>query len=128
MREPLRDRGRLEHIIEAIDRLLSRTEGLKIEDLRKDPIYYYGIVKHIEIVGEAAYKLTPAFRDMHPDTPWNKIIAMRHVLVHGYYQISDREVLYVIEDDLRSLRNQIAQYLENTDWSQWEGQDYDYTK
>ena len=122
MREPLRDRGRLEHILEAIDRLLSQAEGLTLESIRRDAIYYYGVVKLLEIVGEAAYKLTPAFREAHPETPWKKIIAMRHVLVHGYYQISDREVLYVIEDDLRPLREQVARYLSETDWGEWEQQ------
>ncbi len=54
MREPLRDRGRLEHILEAIDRLLSQAEGLTLESIRRDAIYYYGVVKLLEIVGEAA--------------------------------------------------------------------------
>ena len=125
MREPLRDRGRLEHILETIDRLLNRTEGLTLEDLRRDAIFYYGVVKHIEIVGEAAYKLSLAFREAHPETPWKKIIAMRHVLVHDYYQISDSEVLYVIEDNLRPLREQIAHYLSDTNWEQWEQQPFD---
>ena len=128
MREPIRDRGRLEHILETIDRLLTRTEGVTLDDLRKDAIYYYGIVKHIEIVGEAAYNLTPVFREAHPDTPWKKIIAMRHVLFHDYYQISDKEVLYVIEDDLRPLREQVFRYLSETDWDAWEQQDFDYAK
>ena len=45
---------------------------------------------------------------------------MRHVLVHDYYKIDEDEVQYVIEDDLRPLRNQIAQYLTETNWEQWE--------
>ena len=45
---------------------------------------------------------------------------MRHVLVHDYYQIEPREVWKVIRDDLQPLREQVAGYLADTDWNEWE--------
>ena len=45
---------------------------------------------------------------------------MRHVLVHDYYMIDENEVKYVIEDDLRPLRDQIEKYIKETKWEQWE--------
>ena len=120
MREPVRDRDRLEHILEAIDLILSYTEQKTKEELVTDKISFYGIVKNIEIVGEAAYKLTKAFRKEHPDTPWEVITKMRHVLIHDYFQIEEDAVFYVIDDDLPSLRDQVARYLSDTDWDAWE--------
>ena len=120
MREPIRDKGRLEHMAAAIDRVLEFMTDKSFDDLPKDKIEYYGIVKNIEIVGEAAYKLSPQFKEAHASTPWSVIEKMRHVLVHDYYKIDENEVKYVIEDDLRPLRNQIAQYLTETNWEQWE--------
>lgn len=87
MRELVRDRERLEHIVEAITNILDFADGKTKEELETNKLIYYGIVKIIEIVGEAAYKLTNAFRRQHSDTPWNVIMKMRHVLVHDYYQI-----------------------------------------
>ena len=84
MREPIRDRGRLEHIIEAIDRIINHATGLTIDNIRDNEIFYYGLVKNIEIVGEAAYRLSEKFRSQYQEIPWRKIISMRHVLVHGY--------------------------------------------
>ena len=104
----------------AIDRVLEFMTDKSFDDLPKDKIEYYGIVKNIEIVGEAAYKLSPQFKEAHASTPWSVIEKMRHVLVHEYYKIDENEVKYVIEDDLRPLRNQIAQYLTETNWEQWE--------
>lgn len=92
MREPIRDRGRLEHMQKAIKHVLDFTAAKSIDRLSENVIEYYGIVKCIEIVGEAAYKLTPQFKDAHPDTPWSVIEKMRHVLVHDYYQIDESEV------------------------------------
>lgn len=120
MREPVRDRERLEHILEAIDRVLSFAEGKTKEELETDRMNFYGIVKNIEIIGEAAYKLTKAFRIEHPETPWDDIIKMRHILIHDYFQIDEEAVIYVIEDNLRPLREQVARYLAETNWEEWE--------
>lgn len=120
MREQIRDRERLEHIIEAIDRVLEFSEGKSKEELVSDSMRFYGVVKNIEIVGEAAYKLTNAFRNQHRETPWNDITRMRHVLIHDYYLIDEDSVFYVIEKDLRPLREQIAKYISETDWDEWE--------
>ncbi len=60
-------------------------------------------------------KLSSEFKKANPETPWSVIEKMRHVLVHDYYQIDEKEVEYVIEDDLPPLRAQIEQYIEETD-------------
>ena len=112
MRETVRDKGRLEHMQQAIERVLSFTAAKSIDDLSENAIEYYGIVKCIEIVGEAAYKLTPLFKDTHPDTPWSVIEKMRHVLVHGYYAINFTQLFRVITNDLPVLRPQIETYIQ----------------
>ena len=104
----------------AIEHVLDFTANKSIDHLSENVIEYYGIVKCIEIVGEAAYKLSSLYKDTHPATPWKVIEKMRHVLVHDYYQIEESEVRYVIEDDLRPLYEQITRYLTETDWEEWE--------
>ena len=120
MRENVRDRERLEHIVEAIDCILDFSDFKTKEELEADKLKFYGIVKNIEIIGEAAYKLTHAFCCEHPETPWEFIMKMRHVLVHDYYQISTREVWKVVKEDLQPLRKQVARYLDEVDWDEWE--------
>ena len=120
MREHVRDRDRLEHIIEAINCILESSNIKTREELGADKLKYFGIVKNIEIIGEAAYKLTRAFCSQHPETPWEFIAKMRHVLVHDYYQIDSNEVWNVVCDDLPPLREQVARYLSEVDWEEWE--------
>ena len=120
MRELVRDRERLEHIIDAIDRLQRGVERKSLDELYQDKLTYYGLVKNLEIIGEASYRLTKSFRDSYPDTPWDKIIGMRHIFVHDYYNVDDNTIRYIIEDDLEPLRKQIADYLMDTDWEEWE--------
>lgn len=120
MREPVRDRDRLEHVVEAIDRILGNTDFMSRDELEADDLRYYGIVKNIEIIGEVAYKLTRAFCREHAETPWEFIAKMRHVLVHDYYQIDPDAVWKVIQEDLPPLREQVSCYLSETDWDEWE--------
>ena len=111
MREALRDPGRLEHILTAIDNVMSFVKGKTIADLKKDKILWFGTVKCVEIVGEASYMLSQAFKENHPETPWKDVIAFRHAMVHGYYNMDVTEIWNVIQNDLPLLREQVAGYL-----------------
>lgn len=111
MRETLKDPLRLEHIRDAIESLLASDADSPFDLLNEKDLKYFGVVKLLEIIGEASYKLTNEFKNSHPDTPWNFITGMRHVLVHGYYQIKKKDVLKTIREDLPILKNQINIYL-----------------
>ena len=112
MRERIRDKERLVHMLTAIDNLIDGSKRYTPEQAEKDSIIFFGFVKQLEIIGEATYKLTKEFRDAHPETPWGKMEGMRHVLVHGYYLISPSKVWNVINKDLPILRPQIARLIE----------------
>lgn len=120
MREFVRDRDRLNHILEAISRILEFGKDKTIEELESDSLRFYGIVKNIEIIGEASFKLTKAYRNQHPETPWDVISRMRHVLVHDYYQIDAEQIWNVMQNDLEPLKEQIISQISNTDWEKWE--------
>lgn len=100
MRESERDPLRIEHMKEAISRVNEYMEGKTCEDLKENSMLFYAVVKNIEIIGEAAYKLTKEFTESHPEIPWKQIIKMRHILVHGYYQIGTEQLHNVYTEDL----------------------------
>ncbi len=110
MREAIRDRERLLHIYDAINRIIDGTSS-KIDKISEGSLEYFGIVKLIEIIGEAVYKLTPDFKQSHNETPWRQIERMRHVLVHGYYTVGYEFIKEVIETDIPILKSQIKSYL-----------------
>lgn len=111
MREPIRDRGRLEHILEQLQNVEEFVAGKTLCDLQDDKVLQYALIKCIEIIGEAAYMLSADFKEQHPQVEWEQIVRMRHVLVHGYYQISLTLLWSVIQDDLVFLRPLIEQFL-----------------
>ena len=120
MREPLKDRIRLEHIQNSIANVFQYTEGKTLEQLKNNSMLFYAVVKNIEIIGEAAYHLTKAFCNEHPEVPWKDVMLMRNVLVHDYYRIDANEVWKVIKEDLQPLNEQITRCLNEVDWDEWE--------
>ena len=112
MRERARDKGRLEDIVAYSNNVSLLVEGYSLEALVADKRTYYSVMKNVEIVGEAAYMLTLEFKESHPKTPWNVIIKMRHVLVHGYYSIQMPIVWDIVKNDFPQLRPEIVQYIE----------------
>ncbi|MCL2328053.1 MAG: DUF86 domain-containing protein [Bacteroidetes bacterium] len=113
MREQIRDKNRLEHILVSIDNVFEFTEGITFEDYVADKKGKFAIVKNLEIIGEAAYKLTNEFKIKHPEVNWGIIIKMRHVLVHGYYQIEDVIAWEIAQKDLQPLKEQIQNLYNN---------------
>lgn len=111
MRESLRDPSRLKHILESINNVNSFMVGKNINELISDKMLFFAVVKNIEIIGEAAYMLSKEFQDNHPLTPWKQIIRMRHILVHGYFQIEPEQLYNVYTEDLPILLKQIKEYL-----------------
>ncbi len=112
MREKLRDRDRLNHMIESIDNILEFVQGKTFDRYKEDKILRFAVIKNLEIIGEAAYLLTKEFKSNHDSIEWNDMIGMRHILVHGYYQIKDEIIWATIETELIPLREKIIQLLQ----------------
>ena len=101
-------------------------EGFTFEQLVADKRTYYSVMKNVEIVGEAAYMLTKAFKRTHPEVPWKTVQGMRHVLVHDYAGIDDKELYNTAVNDIPVLRRQVEQFLVETDWQAWESAPDEY--
>jgi Uncharacterized conserved protein len=113
MREIVRDKGRLEHILQAIDCIFEFTENVTYEDFIANKMLKFAVIKNIEIIGEASYKLTRKFSQEHQEIEWDIIVKMRHVLVHGYYQIEDKLAWFVVQNELPTLKEKIQKIFDD---------------
>jgi uncharacterized protein with HEPN domain len=81
------DRTRLHHMIDAAVTVVQFITGRRREDLDDDRMLLFAVVRAIEILGEAASKVSAATRAAAPDIPWSTIVSMRNRLIHGYFDI-----------------------------------------
>jgi uncharacterized protein with HEPN domain len=104
-------RERLLDILEAIERTEKYAEKGR-GAFEEDELVQIWILHHLQIIGEAARSLDPAFRESFAEIPWTEIIGMRHILVHHYFEIDTEIAWSVVERDLPALKGQIQILLE----------------
>jgi len=100
------DRERFADILEAIEKI-ERYASRDRQAFEADEMYQVWVVRHLQIIGEAATRVSENAQIRFQEIPWGKMIGMRHVLVHGYFDIDLDIVWSVIENDLSPLKEQI---------------------
>ena len=90
---PKDDLVRMRHILDAAKEALSFASGKTRADLNTNRMLVLSLVKEIEIIGEAAGKVSDETRDKYMTVPWLDMIDMRNHLIHVYFEI-DLDILW----------------------------------
>jgi uncharacterized protein with HEPN domain len=96
---------------EAAETACSFVMGKLRSDLDSDRMLLFALVRAIEIVGEAASKVTQPTREMAGDIPWPLIVAMRNRLIHGYFDIDHEVVWKTTTEELPQLLTKLRRLL-----------------
>ncbi|MBI4873598.1 MAG: DUF86 domain-containing protein [Acidobacteria bacterium] len=97
------DLVRLRHMLDAAREAVVFGAGRRAAELHRDRLLTLALLKCIEIVGEAASKISRETHADHPEIPWLDIIGMRHRLIHAYFDIDFDRVSDTIAEDLPPL-------------------------
>jgi len=109
---PKDDFIRIQHMREAALSAVQSAQGRLRSDLDTDLVWMMGLVKCVEIIGEAAAHVSDATRSQYPRIPWPQIIGMRNRLVHVYFDIDRDRVWDTITIDLPILIEELNNVLE----------------
>jgi len=82
-----RDLSAILDIVEAVRLAREFTENMTRSDFLRDARTQWAVYSQVVLIGEAATRISEAFREAHPGIPWRAMIGMRHRLVHGYDQV-----------------------------------------
>ncbi len=107
------DRTYLLHIRDAIARVMEYTDRGK-ESFMASPIVQDAVVRNIEIIGEAAKRLSEKFKGIHSAIPWKRISGMRDKVIHEYFGVDLQLVWEVVEQDLPHLSRVIDSALQQS--------------
>jgi uncharacterized protein with HEPN domain len=87
MRPEARDAAYLWDMLDAARNAIEFTRNKTLDDFAEDRMLQYAVERAVEIVGEAANRVSPALHQAHPEVPWRKIVGQRNVLAHEYGDI-----------------------------------------
>jgi uncharacterized protein with HEPN domain len=107
------DLTRLRHMIDAAQEAIRFAQDRKRADLDEDRMLTLALVKAVEIIGEAASKISPELRERRPEIPWPAILGMRNKLVHVYFHIDLDVVWHTTMDELPSLIQALTHIIES---------------
>lgn len=93
----------LRHMLDHAREALELGQGKSAEDVEGDRVLNLALVRLLEIIGEAATRVTENTRSQQEAIPWREIIAMRNRVIHGYDSVDFRVLVDVIRHDLPPL-------------------------
>lgn len=111
------DREKLLDILEAIERI-ERYAVQGRSAFEQNELIQTWFTHNLQVIGEAARVLTSEIRIQHPEIPWTKIIGMRNILAHNYFEIDFDIVWIVVEQELPSLKQSIANIVRGLEHSE----------
>jgi len=77
--------------------------GRTRQDLDADEMFHLALTRAVEVIGEAAARVSDAMREAHPNIPWHQITGTRNRLIHGYDRV-DFDILWrIASEDLPPL-------------------------
>jgi len=102
---------RLRHMLDHAREAVEMTRGRQRDDLKRDRMLQLALVRLVEIVGEAAARVSQQGQERYPSIPWQQARGMRNRLIQGYDKV-DLDVLWdTIQDDLPALVVQLREAL-----------------
>lgn len=106
------DLTRLYHIQDAAREIIDFMSGKSRDDLANNRMLVLAVVKDLEIIGEAAGRVSTECRARHPNIPWAVMVGMRNRLTHAYFSIDLDIVWDTIANDLAPLVEQLERVIQ----------------
>lgn len=102
----------LRHILDAVNWIEEYTHGMDYDGFRASHLVQDGVIRQLEIIGEATRNLSKEFRDKHADIPWKDMAGMRDKLIHQYFGVDIAAVWDTIQADIPALKDSVKKILE----------------
>jgi uncharacterized protein with HEPN domain len=99
----IRDAGLLMDMWLAAHDALSFVQNLSEADFNQSRLHQNAVIRSLEVIGEAANKVSVEAQINLPQIPWREIIGMRHRLIHGYNEVRLDVIWMTVRDQLPSL-------------------------
>jgi len=90
----------IQHILESIEFINEYVKNINMKEFLLSTKIQDGVIRRLEIIGEATKKLSLSFRERYPEIPWKLMAGMRDILIHEYFGVDNVLVWNTIKNDL----------------------------
>jgi len=104
-------------ILEAIRKIKRYTENINFEEFADNELIQDGVVRNLEIIGEAVKNIPEDVKRDNPDVEWRKIAELRDILIHAYFGIDVEVVWDIVKNKVPKLKEKIENILSKLDAS-----------
>ncbi len=102
----------LQDMREAYDMMQTFLDGMDVAAFLASELHKAATLQKLTVIGEAASRLSPAFRAAHPQVEWRDIIAFRNIAVHAYFAVQWDILWATATDDVPVLQRQVLKILQ----------------
>lgn len=107
-----RDPVHLWDMLNAAQGVVSSLAGQTLAAYRKNEDLRLATERRIEIIGEAARRVSAEFKAAHPEVPWRLIVDQRNVLIHAYDEIDEERIWKLVKQEIPRLIEQLEELIE----------------
>jgi uncharacterized protein with HEPN domain len=97
----------IKHILDAIHRVEEYTQNIEYKDFIENHLIQDGVIRQIEIIGEAVKRLSNEIREKYTDVSWKDIVGMRNKLIHNYFGVDVDAVWETVKKDIPVLKKKL---------------------
>jgi uncharacterized protein with HEPN domain len=104
-----KDLVRLKHMLDSAEAILSFVKGKRRSSLDNDRLLLSGVLRELEVIGEAANRVSEKIKKRFSNLPWKELVGMRNRLIHAYFDVDHDIIWKTIREYLPSFQKQLEQ-------------------
>ena len=108
-----KDKVYLLHIKDSTKWIIELQKQFNKNEFKESRLFQNGVIREVEIIGEASNKLSKDIKEKYPEVAWIEIIGMRNKVIHEYFGVDYEIIWHIIVNNLQDLRNQLENILKN---------------